>query len=125
MAVYSNLYIDQGSHFYSVIIVEDILGNIFDLTQFSARGQVRKSYSSSDSVEFSTSIINPTEGEINISLSSVQTRNMKAGRYVYDIELYTINPEDTIRVVEGQLIVNPDQSRLEDHSRLLKFKSLN
>jgi hypothetical protein len=111
MAVYSNLYIDQGSDFSSVVTVEDVLGQLFDLTNYSARGQIRKTYSSSNAINFSTSISNPQSGEILLELSSEQTRTMKAGRYVYDVEIFTTNDGEVIRVVEGQIMVNPEVTR--------------
>ena len=45
-------------------------------------------------------------GEIKIQLSAAQTTAMKAGRYVYDLEI-TSSGGAVSRVVEGQLEVNP------------------
>lgn len=111
MAVYSNLYIDQGADFSSIVTVEDVLGQLFDLTNYSARGQIRKTYSSSNSIDFSATIPNPQSGEILLELTSSQTREMKAGRYVYDVEIFTSNDTEVIRVVEGQIMVNPEVTR--------------
>jgi hypothetical protein len=111
MAVYSNLYIDQGADFSSIVTVENVLGQLFDLTNYSARGQIRKTYSSSNSIDFSANIPNPQSGEILLELTSSQTREMKAGRYVYDVEIFTSNDTEVIRVVEGQIMVNPEVTR--------------
>jgi hypothetical protein len=102
---------DQGSDFSSIITVENPLGEIFDLTNHSARGQIRKTYASTNAIDFSTNIPNPQSGEIVLSLSSSQTQNMKAGRYVYDVEIFTSNEDEVVRVVEGQIMVNPEVTR--------------
>lgn len=107
MAVYSNITVDQGSDYSAVIDVTDTDGDNIDLTGYSAAGQVRKTYSSSTAVDFTCTVATPTSsGKVNISLSNVQTNAMKAGRYVYDIEITSSGGTKT-RVLEGQLEITP------------------
>lgn len=109
MAVYSNLTIDQGASFSANIDVTDSDGDALNLDGYSVAGQIRKTYSSTTAVDFTASIINASAGIVQISLSATQTNNMKAGRYVYDVE---INSGGTItRVVEGQVEVTPGVTR--------------
>lgn len=111
MAIYANLQADQGSDFFSVITVEGSDGNIFDLTGYTARGQVRKSYTSSTAYDLHAAILNPTNGLINISLSSTQTAAMRPGRYVYDVEI--VDAQNVVtRVVEGQVEISPRVTRV-------------
>ena len=107
MAVYANLTVDQGTNFTSTIQVEGGNSLPFDLTGYTARGQIRKNYKSTTHVSFSTSINNPTKGEINVSLTAIQTAGMKPGRFVYDIEIVESNTNSITRVVEGQVEVTP------------------
>ena len=51
----------------------------------------------------------PLDGEITISLTATQTSALNAGRYVYDIEIES-NAE-TIRVLEGIVVVNPEVTK--------------
>jgi hypothetical protein len=109
MAVYSNLTIDQGASFSANIDVTDSDGDALNLDGYSVAGQIRKTYSSTTAVDFTASIVNASAGVVQISLSATQTNNMKAGRYVYDVE---INSGGTItRVVEGQVEVTPGVTR--------------
>jgi hypothetical protein len=112
MAIYANISIDQGSDFYSVITVEGSDGNVFDLTGYSARGQVRKTYASNTAYSFYTMVPVPSSnGLINISLSSTQTAAMRPGRYVYDVEI--VDAQNVVtRVVEGQVEVTPRVTRV-------------
>ena len=111
MAIYANINIDQGTDFFSVITVEGSDGNIFNLTGYSARGQVRKTYASNTAYDLATAINNPTSGLINISLSSTQTASMRPGSYVYDVEIVDAYNVVT-RVVEGQVEVTPRVTRV-------------
>ena len=106
MAIYANLVVDQGTDFSSFVTLEDTAGATVDLTGFTAAGMIRRTYKSTTAVNFTTSIPDPSKGEIKIQLSSAQTTAMKAGRYVYDLEI-TSSGGAVSRVVEGQLEVNP------------------
>lgn len=110
MAVYANLSIDQGASFASTVTVEGPNGLLFDLTGYSARGQIRKSYNSTAAVNFTAGIVSPATGEINISLSASTTATLKAGRYQFDIEI--VNGTVVQRVIEGQVEVNPRVTRV-------------
>ena len=109
MAIYSNLVIDQGSTFSADIDVTDSVGDPLDLTGYSVAGQIRKSYASSTAVDFSGSVYSATNGTVRIQLSATQTNAMKAGRYVYDVEIDNVSL--TIRIVEGQVEVRPRVTR--------------
>jgi len=109
MATIQNLYIDQGTTYSLTITVSDQNGDVKDLTDYTVRGQLRKSYYSSTSTSFTASATSPTDGEITISLTATQTSALKAGRYVYDIEIQ--NDEETLRVLEGIVVLNPEVTR--------------
>ena len=106
MAIYANLVVDQGTDFSSFVTLEDTSGAIVDLTGYTAAGMIRRTYLSTTSTSFTTSIPDPTSGEIKIQLDATTTGAMKSGRYVYDLEI-TSSGGAVSRVVEGQLEVNP------------------
>ena len=88
MAVYSNIVIDQGADYTASIDVTDADGDAVDLTGHTGKGQIRKTYSSSTAVDFTVNVKAPaTNGVLTIGLTNTQTNAMKAGRYVYDVEL--------------------------------------
>ncbi len=107
MAQYTDITIDQGSTYSGKIPVIGANKLPVDLTGFSARGQIRRSYSSLTSINFSTSIDDHESGEIFINLTPTQTAAMKPGRYVFDVEIYNSNGSNVIRVCEGQAEVTP------------------
>jgi len=110
MAIVANLTADQGSDFISEITVEDYNGNVSNISNYTARGQVRRTYLSSTAVDFNATVSNPTSGELTIELTSAQTSAMKAGRYVYDVEIVSSGGTVT-RVVEGQFEIMPSVTR--------------
>jgi hypothetical protein len=110
MAIYANISIDQGADFSTQITVEDATGYGADLTGYNIFGQIRKTYSSTNKVDFVCSHVNAGEGIIQIKLVNSVTNSMKPGRYVYDVEVVSPAGEIT-RVVEGQVSITPGVTR--------------
>ena len=106
MASISNLFIDQGSDYVNVVTVESANGAPLDLTGYTARSQIRKSYTSSIAYNFTASIPNPQLGEISLSLTAAASEAIPAGRYLYDVEI-TSDQNVKTRVVEGIATITP------------------
>jgi hypothetical protein len=106
MATYSDIFIDQGSTFSSTITVIGLTNEAFDLTGYSARGQIRKSFSSLNSTDFTCAVVNPpTLGKVTISLTAEQTRALKPGRYLYDVEVFVSG--NVMRIAQGIVEIDP------------------
>lgn len=110
MATVTNLSIDQGSNVSVTILVTDSTGSARDITGFTGRSQLRRSYFSSSNTSFTVSIPNPTEGEVILSMSADLSANLKYGRYVYDVELVS-NTFNVERIIEGIVTVYPEVTR--------------
>lgn len=110
MATKANLVIDQGTTYSTTLNLTDDNGDPLNLNGFTANSQIRKWYTSSNAVTFSTSV-NSDFGTITLSLTSSQTNNMVAGRYVYDVEITEISTNAISRVVEGIVTVTPGVTR--------------
>jgi len=108
MATQKNIVIDQGTTFSVDVTAKDSTGSAKNLSGYTTTAQIRKSYYSSTSTSFTTSQVNGT-GVITLSLTATQTGNLKAGRYVYDVE--SASGSETIRVVEGILTVTPQVTK--------------
>lgn len=110
MATVSNLAIDQGTTFSVTITVTDDTGSVRDLTNYTARSQMRKSYYTTANTAFTAGIASPTDGTITLDLTATQTSALKAGRYVYDVELVS-NTATVERIVEGIVTIYPEVTR--------------
>ena len=108
MASINNIIIDQGTTFTLSVILTNDDNTPKDLTNYTIASQIRKSYYTNTFTAFTTSKVNLT-GEITISLSAAETSALKAGRYVYDIEIE--DPSETVRVIEGIVTVTPEVTR--------------
>ena len=107
MATISNLVIDQGTTFSSIISLTNQDGTPMNLTGHTVKSQFRKSYQSSSATNFTASIYNATAGQIRLQLTPSDTSSLQAGRYLYDIEL--TNPSsEKIRALEGLVILTPE-----------------
>jgi hypothetical protein len=105
MATRANITIDQGATFSTVLNLTDQNGNIINLTDYTVAAQVKKWYTSVNSVSFGATI-NSAAGSITLSLTSNQTSLMWAGRYVYDV-IVTDSSNNVSRIVEGEVVVTP------------------
>lgn len=109
MATKANLIIDQGATYQVSLDITDEEDQVIDLTGYTGAAQIRKHYTSSNSVSFSVTVV-PVDGVVQLSLSANQTSTIAAGRYVYDVEL--TNQSGVIsRVVEGIVTVTPQATR--------------
>jgi hypothetical protein len=109
MAQIQNIYIDQGTTFSLSLVVNDQGGDPKDLSDYTVAAQMRKSYYTNTSINFTSEVSLPLDGEVTISLTAVQTSAIKAGRYVYDIEI--TGDGETLRVLEGIVVINPEVTK--------------
>lgn len=110
-AAYQELFLDQGSNFDTSITLDDVYGSPFDLTGYTAKGQVKKSYySNTVTGEFTITINSPLSGVILLGMSANTTANIAPGRYVYDVIIKSNNSSVITRVLEGIVNVNPHVS---------------
>jgi len=106
-AGYQELFLEQGTDFSTSITLDDVNGDPYNLTGFTAKSQMRKSYYSTNATaQFTITISTPTSGVLNMSLPSANTANIAAGRYVYDVAIKDSTNAVT-RVLEGIVNVLP------------------
>ena len=109
MAIKANLIIYQETTYSTTIDVTDDNDVPINLSGYTGSAQLRKHYSSSNSPIFTVSLA-PLDGIVILSLTSAQTAALKAGRYVYDVEL-TNTSNVVSRIVEGIVTVTPQVTR--------------
>ena len=112
MAATANLRIDQGASFSSDVTVKDNTGTVFDLTNYTAAAKMALGYSSTRTrVAMTTTISDPTNGVITLSLTADQTSALEApARYVYDVEVVS-SANVVSRIVEGIVTITPEVTR--------------
>lgn len=110
-AGYSELFLEQGASFNTSITLDDVAGESFNLTNYTASSQMRKSYYSSNAAAtFTVTTGNdPSLGTITMSLDSANTANIYPGRYVYDV--YVTSGDARVRVLEGIINVTPQATK--------------
>ena len=104
---------------FNLLLVKN--GAPVNLTGYSVRGQIRKTYASTSVIKsFTCSVVSPaTDGKINIKLAASDSAAIPAGKlptdsastYVYDIEIYTGSPEVVDRFLEGILQIDPEVTK--------------
>ena len=110
-AGYQELFLEQGTTFSTTVTIDDAYGTPYDLTGFTAKSQIRKSYySTTPTADFVISIPTPENGLLTLTLGHTQTANIAAGRYVYDVVIKNTSNNVT-RILEGIVNVMPQVTR--------------
>jgi hypothetical protein len=107
MAITADLDIDQGSNFVVTMDLQNDNGTPMNLTGFQVYSQFRKSYMSAIGHNFTAQILSATTGKIQLTLTGTYSSSIRAGRYLYDVEIISQNNIKT-RVVEGIVTINPE-----------------
>lgn len=108
MAAYTELYMDQGATFNNTLnLTDDVTNATINVSGYTVRSQMRRSYYSANaSANITCTITGASNGEITMSLTDGQTANIKAGRYLFDVE--TVDTGGVVtRILEGIITVTP------------------
>lgn len=106
-----DLVIDQGSDFAIDLAVTEN-GSAKNLTGYSARAQMRSSKTASSvSATFTCSIVNASGGTLKVELPNATSTGMSAGRYYYDLEIFTNSNAIVKRLLEGTVTLNQEVTR--------------
>ena len=85
-AVYvHNISIDRGTDYEQEYDMFEVGGKSVDLSNHTARAQIRKHRGSLTSTSFVVGFPNRTKGKVKLTIPSYVTSRLKPGRYVYDI----------------------------------------
>ena len=117
MAQYEEFTIDQGADVAVEIHLVNTDNSKKDLTDYTVAAKLKKNYNSDsdDTTSFTSIIADPgTDGVVTLSLTNSQTDALKAGRYVYDVEISFLDSDSNPiveRVLEGRVQVTPSVTR--------------
>jgi len=109
-----DITIDQGSDFeISVEVFEN--DAVKNLTDYFARAQLRLNAGAPSATNFDTSgsQLN-SSGTVKIAMSNQVTKNIVAGAYVYDIEIFegtAPNETSVTRILQGKATVTGEVTR--------------
>lgn len=111
MADFVELDIEAGATFSLEITIKNDNGTGKNLTSHTFTSQLRKSYYSSTATDFTISVLDTANGKISMGISAANTANIRAGRYVFDLEMDDTANNTITRVVEGIVTVMPNVTR--------------
>ena len=96
----NNITVNIGEDFDQEYDLLESGGATIDLTNYTARCQLRKHVDSSSYISFNVGFPDRKNGKINIHLPGWATSKLKSGRYVFDVLVNKPNGDKEI-VVEG------------------------
>ncbi len=117
MAQYEEIVIDQGADVAIEVHLINKDGTTKNLTNHTITAKMKKTYNSdsADTFNFNSIVASPpSSGIATLSLTNLQTDQLKPGKYVYDVEMaFVDSASNTIieRVLEGRITVTPSVTR--------------
>jgi hypothetical protein len=111
VASIANIFIDAGANYSKIITVSANSGGPLDLTGYTVKSQIRKSYTSTTAYTFTASVLDAATGKLRLQLNAEQTGAIPPGRYLYDVEI-TSTSGNKSRVVEGIVTVTPEITQI-------------
>lgn len=105
-----NIIVEQGATFSQKVTVKTD-GVVKDLTGYNARAQIRPTKTSSTLTATFSCTVDPTEGEVVMTLSPSQTAAIEPGRYYYDLEIFTSGDSIVNRLLQGEVTLSPEVTR--------------
>lgn len=112
-----NIVCDQGATFGLSLTYEDATGAVINLTNYTARMQVRAKTNSPTTILSLTSAagggitLGGAAGTIVISISATSTAALDPGDYVYDLELVHTSTSAVTRLIQGRFRVSGEVTR--------------
>lgn len=109
---YLELFLEQGEAFSANVTLDSVNGSIYDLNNYEAKSQIRKSYwSANTSAEFVANVVGDL-GIISISLDANTTQTLTSSRYVFDIFIVDVSDQRyRSKVLEGLIFVQPSATK--------------
>jgi len=105
MAARVNLYIDQGTDFYTTLQLESANSTYNITDEFSFYCSVKKLYSTSKLFDANVSIIaGDPANDISITITGEQTKDLNPGKYQYDVIMIDDN-NSVEKILEGLLFI--------------------
>jgi len=111
LADFIELDIESGANFAMQIEVTNSDETPRSLSNHTITSQLRKSYYSSTATDFIISITDSANGIVAMTLTANTTANLRAGRYVFDVEMNDTSNNSIQRIFEGIATVLPNVTR--------------
>jgi len=111
----NNITVDSGEDFSQDFTLYESGGKLVDLTNYSAKGQLRKHADSRTAITFQIEFVDRVNGKIALNIPRWTTSLLKSGRYVYDVMVTKPNGTKEM-VLEGTALVRPGVSKSSEYS---------
>ena len=107
MANQVELFCDQGTDFSFTLDIANDDGTPVNVAGYTLTSSIRKSYySTNPTANMVVTVLTAANGNLQLSMNSATTTNIKAGRYLYDVKMKS-DANVTSRVMEGIITIYP------------------
>jgi hypothetical protein len=120
-AAYHRITVEQGASYALDVTYADAAGDPIDLTGYSGRGQIRLTAQTGTALaSFTVQVTDAEAGEVTVTLPAsalvgnaaiTGTTHDDFTNAVYDIELYTAQDANVIRLLHGPCRISPEVTK--------------
>jgi hypothetical protein len=108
LAANYDITLDRATDYSFVLTINNQAGSAVDLTSATFYSDLREIASKKEAQQFTCDITEtPTNGQVILSLTEVQTKALKAGSGIYEWDLFMIRSTVTTRLLYGSVTVRP------------------
>lgn len=112
MSTFIEYTVEQGATFKAQLSLKNDTGDGMNLVPYTIAGQVRRSYYSLNvSANLVCTLIDAANGSLQLSIPFANTSNVKAGRYVFDVEALNNTTNEKVRLIEGLMTFTPEVTK--------------
>ena len=115
MAEYVELFIDQGSDFFTTINLNDDNTNLpQNIQSYVVTSSMRRSLVSPNvSSNLVCGVSDAANGEISLEMTAANTSNLRPGTYFFDVRTKDVNNNNFYsRLIEGVIFVTPSVTKV-------------
>lgn len=100
----------KGDYFPFTVTVKDNAGVALNLTGYTARAQIRNPNDATQVWDFTANIPTPSNGEVQLTLTSPVSSTIPAGNYIWDFQV--TDPSGNVRTyIAGDVRVYDEVTR--------------
>ena len=102
-----NFFVNAGATFTRELTYFTPEGDLFDLTGYTARLQVRENIFAEQAVIDVTPTIDTENSTITWSFLATDTANLDREKYIYAMEISNASNGNVIRLIDGDVTISP------------------
>jgi hypothetical protein len=97
----TNLFIHQGTDYYTALTLRNAAGAVFNTTGYAIVAKLKNSIISASTVPFTVTVVSASLGQITLSMDNATTAALSVHRYIFELDAVATSGGAVTRLVSG------------------------